>query len=788
MAGNGSSSAETTAIRIRGRVQGVGFRPTVWRHARALGLLGDVLNDADGVLIRVAGAPEAIATLITRLREAPPPLARIDTIETRAIPAAAFTDFTVVKSKAGGARTDVAPDAVTCEACADEIADPAARRHRYPFTNCTHCGPRFSIVRGIPYDRAATTMADFPLCKACAAEYADPADRRFHAEPIACPLCGPRASLIRIDGGAVDLAALGARDAVEGAALLLRRGEIVALKGLGGYHLACDATRADVVAALRARKRRDAKPFALMARDLDMIRRHAEVGPAEAAALTAPAGPIVLLRVAGARLPEGLAPGLDRLGFMLPTTPLHQLILDALDRPLVMTSGNLSSEPQVTDEAGLRSRLGAIAGHALVHDRRIASRVDDSVVRVTGGVPRLLRRARGHAPGALALPPGFDGAMPVLATGGELKATFCLARGGEAILSQHMGDLEEATTWDDWRAGVALYEQLFDHAPAVIAVDRHPDYLSAKWGRARAEASGLALVEVQHHHAHVAACLAENGRPLDAPPVLGIVADGLGFGDDGDLWGGEILLADYRACRRLGGLRSVALPGGAMAAREPWRNLLAQLLAAFGWDGLVRDWPCLEAVEALAAKPRATIEAMIAGGRFAPPASSCGRLFDAVAAALDLCRERQSFEGEAAMRLEALADRATLANDPGYDFGIGARGGLATIEPAPMWRALLDDLDAAVPAVVISARFHRGLARAFAGLARRLRRDVEFDTIALSGGCFHNEVLFEAVCAELAGAGFHLLTHALVPAGDGGIALGQAAIALARTSGARSCA
>lgn len=776
------------AIRVRGRVQGVGFRPTVWRLARDLGLAGDVLNDGEGVLIRVAGAPAAIDSLIARLRAEPPPLARIDGIEAEAIAPLSLTDFRVVESAAGEARTEIAPDAVVCAACAAEVADPAARRFRYPFTNCTHCGPRLSIVRGIPYDRATTSMAPFALCPACRAEYDDPSDRRFHAEAIACPDCGPRVRLIRLDGRLpADLP--DGFDDMDRVCALLQRGEIVAIKGLGGYHLACDATQGPVVAALRERKRRDAKPFALMARDLGIIRRHAEVGPAEEALLRSPAGPIVLLRANGpARLPEAVAPGLDRIGFMLPTTPLHQLVLRRMDRPVVMTSGNLSSEPQVIDESALHARLTGVATYALIHDRDIVNRVDDSVARVVGGAPRLLRRARGYAPAALPLPPGLGGA-PVLALGGELKATFCLARGAEAILSQHMGDLEDAATFDDWRHGLDLYEALYDHRPRVIAVDRHPDYLSAKYGRARAAAAGLRLVEVQHHHAHVAACLAGSGRPLAAPPVLGIVADGLGYGDDGAIWGGEFLLADYRGYRRLATLKPVAMPGGAMASREPWRNLYAQLTAVMDWSDFARDFGGLALYDALAGKPRAPFDAMIRDGRFAPRASSCGRLFDAVAAALDLCRDRQAYEGQAAMMLEALADEGEAGAYP-FDLARGAGDSLPRIEPGPMWRALLGDLSQAVAPSAIAARFHRGLARAMVEMAIRLRGEGAplFDTVALSGGCFQNALLFEAVELGLAAAGFTVLSHKEVPANDGGIALGQAAIALATTSGAGPCA
>lgn len=771
------------AIRVRGRVQGVGFRPTVWRLARELGLAGEVLNDAEGVLIRVAGPSGAIDGLLDRLRREPPPLARIDRIETEAIAPPAFRGFQVVESHLGRARTDVTPDAVTCPACLAEVLDQNARRHGYVFTNCTHCGPRFSITRAIPYDRAATTMAPFALCADCARDYGDPADRRFHAEPIACPACGPRLRLIRLDGGEI-----GAPDALAETLRLLDAGEIIAIRGLGGFHLACDATRADTVAALRVRKRRDARPFALMARDIAMVRHHAEVDDAAEAALQAAAGPIVLVPMRQpSTLPAAVAPGLGLLGFMLPTTALHHLILRAMARPLVMTSGNLSGEPQVIDDEGVCDRLRGVAVAALTHDRAIANRIDDSVVRVIAGVPRLLRRGRGHAPASFPLPPGFAGHGPVLAMGGELKAAFCLAQDGRAILSQHMGDLEDARAEADYRRNLAVYEGLYDHRPAVIAVDRHPDYLSAKQGRARAAAAGLGLIEVQHHHAHVAACLAENQRPQGAPPVLGIIADGLGYGDDGTLWGGEFLLADYRDFRRLALLKPVAMPGGAMAAREPWRNLYAQLDAAMGWPACLAAFGRLPLCSALAARPLATLDAMIHQGRFAPLSSSCGRLFDAVAAALDLCPDRQSFEGQAAMRLEALADPAAQG---AYPFAVTASDTMV-LDPGPLWPRLLGDLMQGVPAAVIAMRFHRGLALAMADMAMRLRGDPDrprFDTVALSGGCFQNALLFETLARGLEQAGFNVLSHREVPANDGGLALGQALVALAVTAGEGPCA
>ena len=769
----------TAEIRVRGRVQGVGFRPTVWRIATELGLDGEVLNDAAGVLIRVCGPQDGIADLIARLQLEPPPLARIDRVERREIAGLLPRGFRIVESAAGMPHTEIAPDAALCAACAAELDDPGGHRYRYAFTNCTHCGPRLSIVRSIPYDRFRTTMARFALCPDCAAEYRDPADRRFHAEPIACPKCGPTLRLVSLpEGGAV------VGNPIVMAARLIASGGIVAVKGLGGYQLACDATSADAVVRLRRLKRRDAKPFALMARDLAQIRRFARVSPEEERVLRSPAAPIVLLRAAGPeRLPDAVAPGLAILGFMLPTTPLHLLLLRELDRPVVMTSGNLSGEPQVTDDCEMAARLNGIALYALTHDREIANRVDDSVVRVMGGRVRLLRRARGYAPAPIALPPGFEDAPEILAMGGELKAIFCLVKDGAAILSQHQGDLEHPAAFDDYRKNLSIYRELFAHRPAALAADRHPEYLSAKLARERALADRLPLIEVQHHHAHVAACLAENGRPLAAPPVLGIVLDGLGWGDDGAIWGGEFLLADYRCYRRLGSVAPVAMPGGAQPVREPWRNLYAQLRRAIGWPEVTRRYRELPLYDALAGKPLATVERMIAGRINSPPASSCGRLFDAVAAALGLAFDRQAYEGEAAMRLEALADEDAVRAGQGYKFALSEGKEPAVIDPQPMWRALLDDFAAGISPSAIAARFHKGLADAVIAMAAGLARESGVDTVALSGGCFQNAILAEEIEHGLAARGFAVLSHAAVPANDGGIALGQAAVAAARLIG-----
>ena len=794
---------EALEIRVRGRVQGVGFRPTVWRIARDLALAGEVHNDEQGVLIRVRGPRPALDLLLERLEREPPPLAHIESVESRAFEGLLPEEFSIVESVSGGARTEVSPDAAMCAACAQEIADPFSRRYRYPFTTCTHCGPRLTIVTAVPYDRAQTTMAGFDLCPACAAEYRDPANRRFHAETTACQLCGPRAGLVRLDGAAVSFDQHSMLDDVDAVCSLIQKGEIVAIKGLGGFHLACDATDVAAVARLRQAKRRDAKPFALMARDLEVVRRFCSVGPEEERALTSIAAPIVLLEANGPeRLPDAIAPGLRTLGFMLPTTPLHALILRRLKKPVVMTSGNLSEEPQAIGDDDARKRLLGIATYALLHNRNIANRVDDSVMRLFGGKIRSLRRARGFAPAPIRLPAGFEKAPPLLAYGAHLKSTFCLVRDGQAILSQHQGDLEDALTFDDYRKNLSLYTQLFDHQPIALVADKHPEYLSTKLARERSEKSGMPLFLVQHHHAHIAACLAENLRPLNSPKVLGIALDGLGLGEDGEIWGGEFLLADYRQFERLATFKPVAMLGGYQAGREPWRNLYAQLMAEMGWAELTMNFAELEVHQSLASRPRATLDAMLRDGVNSPKASSCGRLFEAVAAALNLCRERQAYEGDAAARLEAVVDRDALLNEDeqlAYPFTVPRLKGsrLPYVEPIGVWNALLGDLILKTPPGVIAARFHRGLAKVIAKLTLKLAaRDSEggprFDTVALSGGCFQNRILFEEVHRRLSGLGFTVLSHAQVPAGDGGLALGQAAIASAlwieQDKGALQCA
>ena len=780
--------SETAAlIRVRGLVQGVGFRPTMWRLAQRHGLRGWVANDGDGVRLHVCGPASAVDGFVLDLPRASPPLARIDHIDREPAPPLPHdAGFHIAESEATASRTGVAPDAATCAECVQEIFDPFARRYRYPFTNCTHCGPRLSIIHSVPYDRAQTSMTQFAMCPACAAEYHDPSNRRFHAQPIACHVCGPTLTLCRADGRPMTLEALSALDAADAACTLLQRGHILAIQGLGGYQLACDATQPEAVARLRQLKRRERKPFALMARDVEVIRRHARLTDEEAALLATPAAPIVLLPRGEAAVADGVAPALDLLGFMLPNTPLHHLMLKRMRRPIVLTSGNMSDEPQAIDAADARRRLGHIAEYFLEHDRPIARRVDDSVARIVGGRTRLLRRARGYAPASIPLPPGFETAPRVLGFGGELKNTFCLLREGAAVMSPHMGDLQDALTRADYKKALADFRGFFDFAPQALACDLHPDYSSSQHARAEAVDSALPLHACQHHHAHIAACLIDNEVPLKAPPVIGVALDGMGYGQDGTLWGGEFLLADYAAYRRLGTVKPVALLGGEAAVREPWRNTYAHIMAQMGWASFAMNYADLELYRFLERQPRALLDGMLARRVNAPLASSCGRLFDAAAAAMGLARERAWYEGQGAVEMEAAVDLDCLNGEDvrlDYPFPIPRLAGLPYIEPLGMWAALFGDLILETPIGVMAARFHRGLAHAIVRMVDKLAAqiaDPPVPAVALSGGVFQNRILFERVSAHLAAKGYRVLSHAQVPCNDGGLALGQAAIAAAR--------
>ncbi|MEU6425001.1 carbamoyltransferase HypF [Microbispora sp. NPDC046973] len=758
-------SRRAVAVRVEGIVQGVGFRPFVYGLATRLGLAGLVGNDERGVFIEVEGGSALVEEFLAALTGDPPPLAVIERISTGPAPVTGRRTFEIAPSVAGGDRHAlVPPDVATCDACLRDLTDPADRRWGYAFTNCTGCGPRFTIVRDVPYDRANTTMAAFPMCADCAREYHDPADRRFHAQPVCCPACGPR---LRLAGSA---GSEGAGDPLERAVQALREGGVLAVKGLGGYHLAALAADEPAVAALRSRKHREDKPFAVMAGDPAAARRLCVVDPAEERLLTGPARPVVLLR----RLPDApvapsVAPGNRWLGVLLPYTPLHHLLLRALGEPIVLTSGNVSDEPIAYRDDEALERLGGIADAFLAHDRPIHIRTDDSVVRIFRGRDLPIRRSRGYVPHPLPLARAAP--RPVLACGAELKHTFCLVEEDRAFVSHHIGDLENYETLRSFTEGVEHFRRLFDITPEVVAHDLHPEYLSTKWALDMPDREDVDLIGVQHHHAHIASCLADNGA---AGPVAGVAFDGLGYGSDGTLWGGEFLIADLAGFERAGHLTPVPMPGGATAIRQPWRMAAAYLDLAY--DGDVPE--DLDVVRRNAGQWAAVVALARRGGN-APLTSSMGRLFDAVAAVAGV-RDAITYEGQAAVEFEQLADPAV---DGAYPCGVLPAGTRFAVPGVELVRAVADDLRAGVPCDVVAARFHNAVARVVADGCALIREARGLSTVALSGGVFQNLLLLGRAVTLLEERGFTVLTHHRVPPNDGGVSLGQAAVAAALDRG-----
>jgi len=750
-----SAPASRFRVRVEGVVQGVGFRPFVHGLASARGLSGLVGNDPAGVFIEVEGDPGALDQFLAALEAEAPPLAVIDRVETEVISPTGSAGFVIVESDPAGERqTLISPDTATCDECLAELFDQGDRRFRHPFINCTNCGPRFTIIRDVPYDRPLTTMSGFAMCADCRREYEDPRDRRFHAQPVCCPACGPSLRLIDRDGAPI------AGDPVAAAVRVLATGGVLAVKGVGGYHLAALAGSEPAVTALRSRKHREDKPLAVMVADLEGARALGTIGAAEARALTSPRRPIVLLqRDSGAPVAAAVAPGNRSLGVMLPYSPLHHLLARGLQAAFVLTSGNVSDEPIAYRDDEALPRLRGIADAFLTHDRPIHIRTDDSVIRVMGGRETPLRRSRGFVPQPVTVAHAFP--RPVLGCGAELKNTFCVGKGRRAFVSHHIGDLENYETLQSYIEGIEHFMRVFDVHPEVVAHDLHPEYLSTKFA---VDLDGVDRIGVQHHHAHIASCLADNG---EAGPVIGVAFDGLGFGTDGAMWGGEILVADLVSFRRAGHLAPVAMPGGVMAIREPWRMAAAHLAAAYGGDpptglAVMRDhadrW---DAVSALART-----------GTASPMTTSAGRLFDAVAALIGV-RDRINYEGQAAVELEQLADPAETS---AYPVAI-EEGEPIQMATAGLVRAVVADVRAGVAGPVIAARFHNGLADAAVAACRRVRAASGLEVVALSGGVFQNVLLTERVRAGLLGGGFRVLTHSRVPSNDGGISLGQAVVA-----------
>lgn len=744
-------------VHVAGRVQGVGFRPFVWREASRQGLAGWVGNDDAGVVLEVEGPAPQLRAFLAAL-DAPPPLAEVHAVRTTTVPAVGGGGFTVRASATTGAnRALLAPDTTMCDACGSELTDPAGRRFGHPFVTCTDCGPRFTVVEAMPYDRARTTMAGFPMCEDCAREYADPADRRFHAEPICCPNCGPQLRLLDAAGRPEPGDPLGA------AAALLRAGAVVAVKGVGGYHLAVDATDEAAVGRLRERKRRPDRPFALLLRDLAAVEQLCILAAEHRRLLTDPVRPVVIApRRPGAAIADAVVPDGGPLGVLLPYTPLHALLSAACARPLVLTSGNVSGEPLVVDETEALDRLAGIADAFLTHDRRIAARADDSVVAVAAGRPVPLRRSRGYVPTPVALP--IASPVPVLACGPAAKATVCVVRGSEAFLSAHLGDLGELHSAQAYAEAIAHLQQIAGVEPDVLAYDLHPDYPSTRYA---AERPATRRIGVQHHHAHIASCLADNGHTA---PVIGVAFDGLGLGTDGAAWGGEFLLADLAHATRLAHLAPVVLPGGDAAVREPWRMALAHLDAAYG-DAL----PAGLAVQERQASRWGTVRSVARSGVNSPPTTSAGRLFDAVASLLGV-RDTISYDGQAAIELELLADPAAAGR---YPMPVSSGAEPWTVEVAPLLRGLVDDLLTGTPVPLLASRFHHSLAGMVGDVCTALREKHGLKTVALSGGVFCNGLLLVRTVERLEGNGFSVLTHRTVPANDGGLALGQAAVAAA---------
>ncbi len=768
------------SLHVNGIVQGVGFRPFVYNLCRRLDLRGWVRNTSAGVDIEVDGRASNVEALIRALKSEAPPLARIDELSVVHGPPHGYTTFQILDSESlPEAFQPISPDVAICDDCLREMRDPHDRRYRYPFINCTNCGPRFTIIRDIPYDRPKTTMSEFAMCEDCEREYRNPADRRFHAQPVACPACGPQVWL-EYAGSKLGTRVAARDDAILWTRRLITEGRIVAIKGLGGFHLACDATRPEAVQELRIRKLRVDKPFAIMVRDLRTVERHCLVDPAERTALTSSARPIVLLRRRpGSRIAPAVAPGQDWLGVMLPYTPLHHLLLEEAEGfpdALVMTSGNLSEEPIATGNDEARRRLETLADAFLMHDRDIYIRCDDSVLRVF--VNRLpgsanvdqpeegiypLRRSRGYAPFPVKLPWHVP---PLLAAGAELKNTFCLTNRNYGFVSQHIGDMENYETLQAYEQSVEHFEGLFRVKPEAIACDLHPDYLAGRYAAKRAERDGLPTIGVQHHHAHVAACMAEHGFD-GTSPVLGVAMDGTGYGEDAAIWGGEFLVADYVDFRRALHLEYFPLPGGDAAIRQPARVALALL-----WS-LGLEWAePLAPFRAIQPAARSNLLIQLQRGINAPLTSSMGRLFDA-AASLAGVRQAVNYEAQAAIEFEALVDESETGT---YPFDVEAE----LIKLKPGIEALITDVLSGVQTPIISARFHNGLAQMILSAGRRVRTDFGVNHVVLSGGVWQNITLLRRTLSLLRAERFQVYIHRIVPANDGGLSLGQAAVAAAR--------
>lgn len=745
---------------VKGIVQGVGFRPFIYNLAKSHSLNGWVLNSTEGVSIEVDGEKSVLEEFVLQVEQNAPPLSTIDSIDVSYLTPANYDTF-VIKTSGGDESKymKISPDVCTCSDCFGELFDPTDRRYRYPFLNCTNCGPRFTIIKDIPYDRKKTTMHKFKLCPDCQAEYDDPTNRRFHAQPNACPVCGPSVTLEDLSGE------IECTDPIERAIELLRDGKIIAVKGLGGFHLACDAQNDDAVKVLRERKRRTFKPFAIMCKDIERAMQFCKIGAEEEQFLQSIQRPIVLLeKLPECSISELVAPNNDYLGIMLPYTPLHYLLMDSPLLALVMTSGNISEEPIVLGNEEAKRRLADLADYFLVHNRDIQMRCDDSVARIYNGHEMMLRRSRGYAP----YPVDLDFSMKeILACGPELKNTFCLTRDNHVFISHHIGDLQNEEAYNYYQSSIEHYKNLFRISPEIVAYDLHPDYLSTSYALAQED---VELVGVQHHHAHVASCMAENG--LDQQ-VIGVSCDGTGYGTDGTIWGCEFMLADYGSFHRYAHLKYVPMPGGDAAAKEPYRMAISYLYSAFGDDFTDLDIPLFSRIDKNMA---ALLRRMIDQGINSPLTSSSGRLFDAVSSLIGIC-DVISYEAQAAIELEAIA-APDIKEAYGYkiDESVDSAAPLI-IDVREMIREIVIDMEHKMPQKVISAKFHNTVADFILALCERIKQEIGLERVALSGGTFQNKYLLSAVCDQLEERGFKPYFHKRVPTNDGGVSLGQAVIA-----------
>ncbi|MEQ3651968.1 MAG: carbamoyltransferase HypF [Glaciecola sp.] len=804
------------AFLITGIVQGVGFRPTVWRYAKENGIRGRVYNSQQGVIIECLGSAHSIEQFIDKVVACPPPLAIIDKV-TRAKPSANshYEQFDISPSEGFDesaeafdasnthinihlkSQNSIGADTKTCKACIDDVKSSNNRRTNYAFTNCTHCGPRLSIAHKSPYDRNNTTMADFNQCKTCLQEYYSPSDRRFHAQPNACPECGPQLKLYDVVANTIDC-----DNPILAAAQAIKNGKIVAIKALGGFQLAADARNIKVIERLRQLKKRPLKPFAIMLKNAEQVASYVYMNENEKTLLESPAGPIVLMRkrLLGQNL-QGVASNQQSLGVMLPTTALHQLLLDELGFPVVMTSANAKGQPMPISTENAMTQLDGITDLVLTHNRGIVQRIDDSVARVYQNKTQVLRRARGYAPQSIALPPGFEQTPNIIAVGADLKNTACLFNQTGAVLTQHMGDLQDPSNIAAYENALVQYQGFLHFTPNLISHDQHPEYQSTLIAQNLAYEHGCQLDSVQHHHAHIASCMAENALALDTKDVLGIALDGLGFAntsshcDDSQshqqaehaIWGGELLLVNYLSSTRLGGLKAMPLLGGDLANQQPWRNTLAYLLDIDEWEAISDQYQDLAAIKRMNTQPALNLARMNtlakqdAAKVNAPLSSSCGRLFDAVAYLCGAFTDYEiSFEGQASMALEAAICKEEWKSQNAYSFVIVERGNSRQIESEAVFLAILNDLNQGVSVGKISARFHRGLAQVLASICIKFATSLHINKVALSGGVFTNLYLLRAVQRYLENAQLQVLTHSKIPCNDGGISLGQAVVTAAR--------